>query len=221
MAYESSICMTGTPGQLAQAVWNHSTMHLTGYVECSIALSATIRIASQGVTCLTADLFSASKSQARRPTSEPLSQMLQQAPVSQKNAIFASLGKDSMNTMAGMMQQSAVLDAAFSLSSVIKAGSLPSRAEAVHFGASLSLSKGMANATFVNTTLGVSCLESFGLIVGVAMGTLKDLRIEVDDMPALELIWQPLNLQKLEPMKPYHWLVLSQAGVCIEDYFDM
>lgn len=221
MAHGAGACMVEAPIQITNAALNHPKRQMASYLECSLALDGNSSIACQGVSCLSATLGSASqltsKSASAVPKAELQSLRLGQKLSGRRDIIIASIASQLKGNEAGCKAYSAQMDAALSLLSLTMTGSLLSRAEAVNF--SQSAHKAISHAACDFGILDLSCSKA-GKLMGMDFTGLDYAEPNTDDVPALDLIWHPLTLQKLDPSWK-QWLILHRPDVSFEEYFTL
>ena len=107
------------------------------------------------------------------------------------------------------------LQSAGTLHAIARPGELLVGAEAVHFRVSVGVKQ---SAAVRSMTL---CFSSESFLTGLTSTRLCELAQTDKRVPALQTVWQKLSLNVPKPARAIHWLVVSQHGARLHDYFDM
>ena len=186
-------------------------------LECIISSNGSIEIASGKALLLTATAGVARSALAETSQNKIASYRILMPNVSPAKhcCAFAQLASDMPAWESGYCAHPARLEAAISVS--MTSGCILRAAEAfsssaVVFGDSLSVS---AASDAVHVCGFGNNLATFA---GVKVAGLREVQLTGANVPALQLIWQRLDLLQLkQPGKPVQWLLLSKHGATLSD----
>ena len=186
-------------------------------LECVISSSGSIEIASGKALLLTATAGVARSALAETSQIKSASCQVLVPDVSpaKQQCAFAQLASDMPAWESGYAAHPARLEAAISVS--MTSGCMLRAAEAFSWKAAAvgdSLSVCAASNAVQIRGLG----NNLATFAGVQVAGLRQVQLTGAHVPALQLIWQRLDLQQLrEPGKPVQWLLLSKHGATLSD----
>ena len=186
-------------------------------LECVISSNGSIEVASGKALLLTARAGVARSALAETNQNKGASGRVFAPNVSpaRQQCVFAQLASDMAAWDSGYCAHPARLEAAISVRTTSgcmlrAAEAFSSRAAA--FGDSLSVCA-------ASKAVHICGLEkSLAAFAGVQVAGLREVQLAGANVPALQLIWQRLDVQQLKhPGKPVRWLLLSMHGATLSD----
>ena len=219
LAVASAVIWTDSPSELTQVMTHPPPTSSSAMVECRISQAGRVAISVQQTALASAVLTTAGAKSAggsvyRRPHLLLSFTRQWQTSGSDEHAT-ASIASVDNSVKADYVKDPRELQSAATLHSMSRPGELLAGAEAVHFNVSVGAKQ--------SAVLGMKmlCFTGQTFLAGLTSTRLYEITQTDRRVPALQTIWQKLNLRAPKTSKARHWLVISQQGACLQDYFDM
>ena len=223
LAVASSIILTGSVSDLTQAMMHRSAKAATAFVECIIHQRGEITVSTQQTALASAAMVKPySKSAASLDHRNDLlsavfflGAQLQSSPTEKEQAT-ASVVMIESDVKAGYVQHPARLQSALTLLSIFTPGLMLTTAEAVHLTESLPGKEAAAGVGKSRLSL-----SSEFRLSGLSSASLAEIAQGDRSVPALQTVWQKLNLKMPDTAKALRLLAISRHGAQLQDYFNM